>query len=193
MDIKPLSQSLFLALSQRDQHTGEHCERVCSLSVELGRKVGLSAGELSLLHQAAALHDLGKIGIPDLILLKPGPLDDEEWQIMATHAERGANIIAAAGIHQAGHIATVVRHHHEHFDGTGYPSHLSGHEIPLLSRMIAITDSYDALTMPRSYRPAMPHAQAMQVMQDERGYKHDPELLDRFVVLINDGIQGTFQ
>ena len=178
--IHPLGQALIAAVDERDRHTGEHCRRVCVLAVELGRRVGLEAPSLDLLHQAAALHDLGKIGIPDMVLLKPGRLDDDEWEVMRSHAERGARLITAAGLHNAAALAQVVRHHHEHVDGSGYPDALRGDAIPLLSRIVALADSYDAMCEPRAYRDALPPAQALEMMRGERGVKFEHELFALF-------------
>ncbi len=178
--IHPLGQALIAAVDERDRHTGEHCRRVCVLAVELGRRVGLDAAALDLLHQAAALHDLGKIGVPDMVLLKRGRLDEDEWEVMRSHADRGARLITAAGLHDAHALAKIVRHHHEHIDGSGYPDALRGDAIPLLSRIVALADSYDAMCEPRSYRDALPAAQALEIMRGERGVKFEHELFAQF-------------
>ena len=178
--IPPLGQALIAAVDERDRHTGEHCRRVCVLAVELGRRVGLDAAALDLLHQAAALHDLGKIGVPDMVLLKRGRLDEDEWEVMRSHADRGARLITAAGLRDADTLATIVRHHHEHIDGSGYPDALRGDAIPLLSRIVALADSYDAMCEPRAYRDALPPGQALEIMRGERGVKFDHELFALF-------------
>ncbi len=179
--IPPLNRALIAAVHERDCHTAAHCARVCRLAVHLGHRVRLDATEIELLHQAAALHDLGKIGIPDMVLLKAGGLDDDEWAVMRSHSERGARLIIAAGMPHAAELAEVVRHHHEHVDGSGYPDGLRGDAIPLLSRIVALADSFDAMCEPRSYRDAMPPQQALSIMQGECGTKFAPDLFALFV------------
>jgi HD-GYP domain-containing protein (c-di-GMP phosphodiesterase class II) len=150
----------------------------------LGRHIGLDAAQLLRLEIAAALHDVGKIGIPDHILLKKSRLDAIEWQIMQQHAEAGEAIIAAIDAEGAKEVATAIRHHHEHFDGHGYPDGLTGESIPVCSRIIGIADSYDAIFTPRAYHPGLSHAEVMDTLERERGTKHDPWLLDRFNEII---------
>ena len=176
----PLSRVLVAAVHERDYHTAAHCARVCQLALGLGRRLGLVEAELDLLHQAAALHDLGKIGIPDVVLLKPGRLDADEWAVMRSHAERGARLISVAGLHQAEELARIVRHHHEHVDGSGYPDGLRGDAIPLLSRIVALADSFDAMCEPRTYRDALAPERALQIMREECGSKFAPDLFALF-------------
>ena len=179
--IPPLNRALIAAVHERDRHTAAHCARVCRLAVGLGRRARLDAADLDLLHQAAALHDLGKIGVPDVVLLKAGGLNDAEWVVMRSHSERGAKLITVAGMPHAEQLATIVRHHHEHVDGSGYPDGLRGDAIPLLSRIVALADSFDAMCEPRSYRDAMPPQQALSIMQGECGTKFAPDLFALFV------------
>ena len=176
--------ALRAAITDKDPDTFGHCTRVAALSVELGEAVGMDERSRQILRVSAELHDVGKTGIPRGILLKPGKLDHHERQIMNTHSALGAQIILACTHPISGEIAQVVRHHHEHFDGSGYPDGLVGIEIPYLARIVAIADCYDALTMDRPYRAPYAHERAMHVMCNERGTTLDPELVDRFEVVI---------
>ncbi len=179
--------ALRVALEERDAYTFEHCDRVISLSLLLGGDCGLNSEELLTLKVAACFHDVGKIGIPDHILLKPGPLDDGEWSAMRTHSAIGERILRGWNLGEAERAAVAVRHHHEHFDGNGYPDGLAGSEIPQLSRIIAIADSYDAMTLRRAYHPARERNDVLQLMEDGSGTQFDPELLSRFLGLIDSG------
>lgn len=175
---------LGIALEKKDAYTAGHCGRVEDFSMRLGLLCELNAGELAVLRAAARLHDVGKIGIPDRILLKPGRLEPDEWEIMKTHAALGQQIIDAIGHPDAGHVARVVRHHHEAFDGTGYPDGLSGERIPACSRIILLADSYDAMTTSRHHRQARPHAHVMDILRSERGTKFDSIIFGHFETLI---------
>ncbi|HSN41377.1 MAG TPA: HD domain-containing phosphohydrolase [Burkholderiales bacterium] len=178
---------LGIALAKRDAYTAGHCCRVEALSTHLGQLCKLNVGELSVLRVAARLHDVGKIGIPDRILLKPGRLEPDEWEIMKTHSALGQQIVHAIVHPDAEQIARVVRHHHEAFDGTGYPDGLSGERIPVCSRIILLADSYDAMTSTRHHRHAMPHQHVFDVLRSERGTKFDPVIFDHFESLFASG------
>ena len=134
--------ALTTALSLRDAYTQDHCGRVEAICTALGQRCGLAPAQLPALLDAARLHDIGKIGIPDHILFKPGRLDPDEWKIMQSHAEAGARICAELDRPDAALLAEIVRHHHENFDGSGYPDGLAGDEIPLGSRIICLADAY---------------------------------------------------
>ncbi|MHB8447700.1 MAG: HD-GYP domain-containing protein [Rudaea sp.] len=177
---------LGIALEKKDAYTAGHCGRVEAFSTHLGLLCELNAGELTVLRSAARLHDVGKIGIPDRILLKPGRLEPDEWEIMKTHAELGQQIIEAIGHPDAGRIARVVRHHHETFDGTGYPDGLSGERIPVCSRIILLADSYDAMTTTRHHQQARSHQHVMDILRSERGTKFDSVIFGHFETLIAD-------
>ena len=179
--------ALMLAIEKRDRNTKVHCERVKRLSTIIGTSMNLGSTDAYVLQAAAALHDLGKIKIPDSILFKPSQLDQSEWTTMRTHAASGAEMVATSKIEQAEMIAKIIRHHHEHLDGSGYPDGLKGKNIPLLSRIISVADSYDAISMHRHYSGATPHARALEIMHSERGTKLDPEVLDVFEDVINSG------
>jgi len=181
------SDSLSIALAERDAYTEAHCDRVESLSLQLGRRCDLSAHELEILRVASKLHDVGKIGIPDRILLKPGRLDSDEFDIIRTHSELGQNICDKIPHKHALNIGRFVRHHHEAYDGSGYPDGLAGEQIPICSRIITIVDSYDAMLTTRPYHRARSHEQVMEVMQGECGQKYDPLLFGYF----NQIVSGT--
>ncbi|EQD44039.1 response regulator receiver modulated metal dependent phosphohydrolase, partial [mine drainage metagenome] len=141
------------ALELRDQDTMGHTERVVALSESIGRELGLSDDELTHLRWGAYVHDLGKIGVPDAVLRKPGPLTPDEWNLMQRHPEQGYHLLER--LFFLSDALDVVRYHHERFDGKGYPLGLSGEEIPLLARIFAVADAYDAMTNDRPYRRAM--------------------------------------
>lgn len=179
-----ITRSLSVALGARDQHTRMHSDRVVHLATELGRQVGLSGSELELLALSAELHDLGKIGIPDKILRKPEPFDAQEWECMQSHVAIGEQIILAIDGENSPAVARIVRHHHEHFDGSGYPDRLSGNDIPLQSRIISLADSYDAMLETRPYHRPRRHLEIMEILHGEAGIKHDPALLRVFANVV---------
>ncbi|MDR9403554.1 MAG: HD-GYP domain-containing protein [Halothece sp. Uz-M2-17] len=178
-------KSLICALKHRDYHTELHSQRVINLSTNLGYRCGLSAVEIDRLRISAYLHDIGKIGIPDRILLKPGKLDAEEWNYMKTHPEKGEEITQMLDIEDCDLIANVVRQHHEYYDGSGYPDQLSGENISILARIIAIADAYDAITETRPYSPAKSHHEAIEIINFERGIKFDPDVFQKFLKMID--------
>lgn len=172
--------ALSIALSERHKGTSIHCDRVTGLALEMGARYGLPAGELQVLRLAASLHDIGKIGIPDNVLLKPGKLTTDEWEVMKSHSEKGHHIARALNHPEAETLALAVRHHHEHFDGSGYPDGLAGDSIPLLARIIALADCYDAMAEERMYHRGRSHPEIMEIMGEGRGTHHSPDLLDEF-------------
>jgi response regulator RpfG family c-di-GMP phosphodiesterase len=173
-----------VALDERDQLTGDHCDRVAGLSLDLGKQCALSSHELRILRTAAAFHDVGKIGIPDTVLKKVTPLTADDWAIMRTHSAKSQRIILAAGLEDGDLIGSVARHHHERYDGRGYPDGLAGEAIPIMARILAIADTYDALAVTRVYRNAVPHTAIMKVLGDVQGVQHDPYLYMKFAKLI---------
>jgi len=186
-DTLPLQQvahSLTVALGTRDHHTRTHSDRVVQISGELGIHIELTGHELEMLALGARFHDLGKIGIPDSILRKPAPFDPEEWDCMQQHTIIGEQMILAVDGEKSEEIARVVRHHHEHFDGSGYPDKLSGTTIPLYSRIISLADSYDAMVATRPYHVGRKHREVMEILRRESGVKHDPDLLHAFCTII---------
>lgn len=176
--------SLSVALHVRDAYTSEHCDRVRLLSLELGQHCGLSAQELDYLGVAATFHDIGKIGVPDHVLFKPGPLDENERAVISAHSEHGERIFAATGRRDAAAVAQLIRHHHEAFDGSGYPDGLRGEQIPLPARILSLADSYDAMGSLRPYQHTRRHAEVMTVLHEERGRKSDPRLFRIFADMI---------
>ena len=188
--LRKYTQALSVALGYRDPLTQLHSERVRGLAEELGSECELSDEDIGILKIAASFHDIGKIGIPDPVLLKPGAYDEDDWQVMKRHPQIGADIILATGLEGAEYAADVIRSHHEHYDGSGYPEGLSGNEIPVLCRIISIVDAYDAMAMTRSYHQARSHSKIMQIIHQESGVIFDPALLKIFDKLI-ENIQYT--
>ena len=169
-------------IEAKDFYTGEHCEHMVSLAVSIGKKLNLSEKEMEDLKHAAMLHDLGKIGIPDEILLKKGKLTDGEYDIIRKHPQIGAEIIRH--LHFLKDVAPIVLYHHERFDGFGYCSGLKGKEIPLGARIIAIADVYQALTSDRPYRKAYSGEEALKIIKEGSGTQFDPEIVKVFFEII---------
>jgi putative nucleotidyltransferase with HDIG domain len=165
-------------LEARDEHIFGHARRVSGYATAVGRRLRLNVEMLETLSLGALLHDIGMIGTPDSILLKPTALDDEERAALELHAERGARMLA--GVPDMEEVASAVRHHHEHWDGTGYPEGLSGEMIPLASRIIHVADAYDAMTSPRSFRDACDHEAAAAQLLSQAGKLFDPEVVRAF-------------
>lgn len=182
--LQKVALSLTAALGARDQHTRQHSDRVVQLSIDLGMHIELSADELEMLALGAQFHDLGKIGIPDNVLRKPAAFEQAEWECMKQHAVIGEQIILAINGETSQEIARTVRHHHERFDGSGYPDGLRGTEIPLYSRIISLADSYDAMVETRPYHRPRGHQAVMDILIGEGGTKHDPDLLHAFRTVI---------
>lgn len=179
-----IARSLTVALGERDNNTRLHSDRVVRLSTELGCHLGLSDSELEVLALGAQFHDIGKIGIPDSILSKPSAFEATEWACMKQHPLIGERIVLAIGAERSPDVAQIVRHHHEYFDGSGYPDGLKGSAIPLYSRIISLADSYDAMAIARPYHKARQHQAVMDILVSEGGIKHDPDLLNAFCVVI---------
>ncbi len=182
--LRRYTKALSVALHERDPYTRFHCERVINLATEIGIACELSDRELVLLGVGASFHDVGKIGIPDSVLLKPGKLDADEWEIMKTHSERGERIVRATMLADAPAVASIIRHHHEHVDGSGYPDGLSGDGIPLLSRILSIADSYDAMATVRAYHRPRGHEEVVAMIRAEVNTKFDPKVFERFAEVI---------
>ncbi len=182
--------ALAQAVEHRDVLTGMHCERLADFSVTLGKALGLSAPDLKALHRGGYLHDIGKVGIPDAILFKKGSLTKEEWEVMRTHTLRGEEICRP--MKSLGPVLPIIRNHHEKWDGTGYPDRLAGDQIPLLARILQVTDIYDALTTERCYKPALSRDEAFRLMEEEvrRGWR-DPELVEVFRELVCNGSESS--
>jgi putative two-component system response regulator len=167
----------------KDEYTGDHCTRLAHNAVVFGETLGLSGGELTALRRAGVLHDIGKLGIPDSILRKRGPLDAAEWDIMRQHTSIGAALCEPLKSMRL--TAPIVRHHHERWDGSGYPHGLAGCAIPPLARVFQIVDIFDALSFPRPYKPALPLQEVVTILEQEtrRGWR-DPDLVPLFLDLL---------
>jgi putative two-component system response regulator len=177
---------LTAALSLRDEETGQHIERVGRSAVLLARAAGVAEWPDEDLQIAAMLHDVGKIAVPDLVLLKPGPLSDSEQASMRRHPEAGHRLLDGASARVLRLGASVALTHHERWDGTGYPVGLAGEAIPLAGRITGVADAFDAMTSDRVYRPAMSVEQALDLMRGQRGKQFDPGLLDAFLGIVDD-------
>jgi len=156
----------------RDSYTAGHSHRVHGLAVALGEELGLDELELETLSEAALYHDIGKVTIPDAILLKPARLTEVEWDLMRRHSDAGARIVSAAGV--ASETVEAVRHHHEHYDGSGYPLGLEGDEIPLAARIIHVADALDSMLTTRVYRPGRPAREALGEIRAASGSQFCP-------------------
>jgi putative nucleotidyltransferase with HDIG domain len=174
-------KTLVTAVEVRDVYTHGHSRRVTEIAARIGQKMGLPADELRKLVWGAELHDIGKIGIPDHIINKEGPLTTDERRLIEEHPVIGWEIARQA--RSLDEVLGIVRWHHERVDGTGYPDGLSGQDIPLAARIVAVADVWDALTSDRSYRPAWESAKALEVMTEGRGTQFDESCLDAFLEL----------
>lgn len=172
---------LALAAEFKDGETGAHLERVSVYSEHLALWYGLSEQDVADIRDAAPMHDIGKIGIPESVLLKPGKFSDEEWEVMKTHSLIGERILSNPGSELMRRAREIAGGHHERFDGKGYPRGLKGEEIPIAARIVAVADVFDALTMARPYKPAFSVEKAVGIIQEERGRQFDPVLADLFV------------
>jgi putative two-component system response regulator len=169
------------AAEWRDGDTGHHLERMGILCEHLGLQSGLTPRESETLRHAALLHDIGKIGIPDSILLKEGPLDDEEWMVMRGHTTIGAEMLADSRADMVRVAEIVARTHHERWDGTGYPAALAGEKIPIEGRICSICDVFDALLSSRPYKDGWTLDQTLDALRDGAGTQFDPKLVDQFL------------
>ncbi|WP_254226687.1 HD-GYP domain-containing protein [Burkholderia glumae] len=180
-----VNRALLVALDERDSDTSNHCLRVGLLAESLGRALGVRDVELVMLREAGFAHDIGKIAIPDKVLFKPGVLDHTEFKVIQAHSAIGERILSSQNPRGAASalIADAVLHHHERYDGTGYPSSLRANFIPFWSRIIAVVDCFDALTTNRPYHDAMPAGSAVDLIQANSGTHFDPDVVSAFVAL----------
>ncbi len=177
--------SLALSIEAKDPYTEGHCDRLSKYSVALGEKLGLTEDLRVALRRGGLVHDIGKLAVPERILLKPGPLTPEERKIMEQHTIAGERICAP--LRSFRHVLPIIRHHHEKWNGSGYPDGLKGEQIPLTARILQVTDIYDALTTDRPYRKALPSEEAFAIMREEvkRGW-WDGSLIDQLELLVRE-------
>lgn len=169
---------LAIASEARDEDTGSHVRRIEHAAAGVASKLGMDDPTARRIGYSAILHDVGKIHVPDGILKKPGPLDDEEFRLIQKHTTIGESILARTAFFELARI--IARSHHENFDGSGYPDGMAGTEIPIEARIVRVVDVFDALTHTRVYKPAYPHEQAFDIMQESVGRHFDPEVIDAF-------------
>jgi putative two-component system response regulator len=179
--------SLARMIAARDPATAQHCQRVAMAAVELGYRLGLGRNDLDVLHKGGQLHDIGKVGIPDAILLKQGRLTAAEWQVMKQHAAIGDAVCGE--LQSLAPLRPIVRHHHELLDGTGYPDGLAGNDVPLLAQIIGIADVFDALTCERPYRQAWSAERALEQLHAEvkKGWR-DASLVATFAAVVESSV-----
>ncbi len=178
-EVEAVLYVLAQAVEQRDEAISGHCNRLADISAALGGALGLSGPQLLALNRGAYLHDIGKVGVPDSILFKPGPLNPREWEIMRQHPIKGEELCRP--IKSLAPVLPIIRSHHERWDGSGYPDGLAGEDIPLLARILQVADIYDALTSPRPYKRPLPAPHALEILLEEtrRGWR-DPRLVRLF-------------
>lgn len=181
--------ALTSAIDAKDSYTRGHSERVTELSVMLARKLGLADDEIEMIRLGGVLHDIGKIGIPEDILNKPGRLNKEEFEIIKSHPELGLRILGKVEFLEG--VVPVIKHHHERYDGKGYPDELSGKDIPLLARVVSVVDTFDAMTTDRPYRKAMTIKQALEEIVKCSGTQFDPDVAEVFVSMIKQDNKET--
>jgi len=179
-------QRLAIAAEYRDSATAQHIQRMSHYCELLARRYGLSAERCDLIRTASPMHDIGKIGTPDHVLLKPGKFTQDEFNVIAQHAEIGYRILAGSDAEILNVAATIALTHHERWDGSGYPRKLKGEAIPIEGRIASIADAFDALTTARVYKPAFDFDHAVDLMSKHRGEHFDPELLDVFLASLNE-------
>src|SRR6059058_5349719 len=175
-----------LGLKVKDRETRAHNLRVARLCVHIGRQMSMSAAELRVLARAGLMHDIGKLGIPDSVLGKHSPLDESEWSLMRTHPEMGLTLLDRTG--QSSREVLAVLYHHERLDGSGYPYGLKAEGIPIEARIVAVADTYDALTSDRPYRQACTEAQARRVLVEEAGSRLDARAVSALFLALDDDL-----
>lgn len=176
--------ALAAAISAKDPYTLGHCERVARYASAVGERFDLAADERSLLYQAAFLHDVGKIGIRDDVLLKEGPLTEAEFTHIKAHPRLGASILG--DLPEAEALLPTVLYHHERWDGKGYPEGLIAEATPLLARIVSVADAFDAMISHRCYRPALPFARSIEILKDCSGSQWDPMVVRTFLDVIQE-------
>lgn len=182
VDIEVVIDGFVRLLSLRDHETAGHCLRVAQMAVFLASELGLDEQEQKMIRRCGLVHDIGKIGVPDSILNKPGPLTEDEYMIIRKHVEYAKAALDPIDILKP--IISIIVCHHERWDGLGYPAALKGEEIPLAARILSVVGVWDALRSDRPYRPAFPEAKAAQIMREQRGKSFDPKVVDAFLRII---------
>jgi len=175
----------------RDGETQRHAERMGALAYDVGRELGLDGETLEQLRRAAPLHDIGKVAVPDAILLKPGPLDPGEMAVARRHTIAGAHILYAGSAPELRLAAEIALTHHERWDGRGYPTGLAGEEIPLAGRIVAVADVYDALIHERPYKPAWSVPQAITEIRMAAGTQFDPAVVHAFLAVVGESVSSA--
>jgi HD-GYP domain-containing protein (c-di-GMP phosphodiesterase class II) len=176
-------EALANALEAKDEYTSSHARWITDLALRVGQELGLEPSELKRLELGALFHDIGKIGIPSRILMKPGPLSPEELEIVRTHPVLGDRILAP--IEQLGEVRLIVRCAHEHYDGTGYPDHLRGEQIPLESRIVLACDAFHAMTTDRPYRKSLGEEEARRRLVEASGAQFDPQVVNALLRVLD--------
>ncbi|HEX6972071.1 MAG TPA: HD-GYP domain-containing protein, partial [Limnochordia bacterium] len=174
--------ALAATIDAKDPYTKNHSQNVARYAASLARELGWSPSRVQELHLAALMHDVGKIGVPDAILKKPGPLTPEEKAVLDEHPVIGARILSP--IARLKPLLGAIRHHHEWYDGSGYPDGLAGEQIPIEARVLAVADTFDAITSDRVYRKARSPAVALGILEQAKGNQLDPELVDAFARVV---------
>jgi putative nucleotidyltransferase with HDIG domain len=182
-------EALAEAVDRRDPYTFQHSQRVKEYVEKIAERLNLSPGEVESMVWAASIHDLGKIDVPEGILSKPGPLEEDEWRIIRKHSAVGADIVDRISFHPT--ARGIIRHHHEWFDGSGYPNGVAGDRIPVGARVLAVADAFEAMTSDRPYRPALSYRAAVAELEAGRGTQFDPVIVDTFLTILEE--EPTFK
>jgi diguanylate cyclase (GGDEF)-like protein len=176
------AEALATALEAKDQYTADHARSIAELAVDVGRELDLPESAIEDLRYGGIFHDVGKIAVPDYLINKPGPLTEEEFEVVKEHPAKGAEILAPVPFLYG--VRTIVRHAHEHYDGSGYPEGLRGEQIPLGARIVLAVDAYHAMTSDRPYRAAMSHAEALEELESCAGTQFDPEVVETLLIVL---------